>query len=196
MLRFDLILGISCHLVQSFGKPHSSRSIGSEWGICKNKNTGNRQTTSKHNKTKQQILSPLYATSLHPHSRLSRKNVAAISVDSWIIYIHTCYVMHAVTWFWSHYSDVMMSAMVSQTTTVSIVCPTVGSGSEQRKHQSSASLAFVWGIHGRPVNSSNRRPVTRKVFPFDDVIVDYMFIAYYHFPGAATAMRSSPFVFR
>ena len=95
MLRFDLILGISCHLVQSLGKPHSSRSIGSECGICKNKNTDNRQTTSKHNKTKQQILSPLYATSLHPHSRLSRKNVAVTSVDSWIIYIYIYMLCHA-----------------------------------------------------------------------------------------------------
>ena len=41
----------------------------------------------------------------------------------------------------------------------------------QRKHQSSASLAFVWGIHRRPVNSPHKWPVTRKMFPFDDVIM-------------------------
>ena len=43
-----------------------------------------------------------------------------------------------------HYNDVIMSAVVSQITSVSIVCSTVGSGADQRKHQSSASLV---GIH-------------------------------------------------
>ena len=42
---------------------------------------------------------------------------------------------------------------------------------DQRKHQSSWSLAFVWGIHRWPVNSPHKGPVTRKVFPFDDVIM-------------------------
>ena len=40
-----------------------------------------------------------------------------------------------------------------------------------RKHQSSASLAFVRWIRGRPVNSPHKWPVTRKMFPFDDVIM-------------------------
>ena len=44
-------------------------------------------------------------------------------------------------------------------------------GADQRKHQSSASLAFVRGIHRWPVNSSHKGPVTRKMFPFDDVIM-------------------------
>ena len=64
-----------------------------------------------------------------------------------------------------------MSTMASQITGVFIVCPIVGSGTDQRKHQSSASLAFVRGIHQRAVNSPHRRPVTRKTFPFDDVIM-------------------------
>ena len=46
-----------------------------------------------------------------------------------------------------HYSDVVMSAMTSQITGVSSVCPTVCSGADQRKHQRSASLAFVRGAH-------------------------------------------------
>ena len=45
------------------------------------------------------------------------------------------------------------------------------SGADQRKHQSSASLAFVLGIHRGPVNSPHKWPVTRKMFPFDDVII-------------------------
>ena len=48
---------------------------------------------------------------------------------------------------------------------------TVYSGSDQRKHQSSASLAFVRGIHWWPVNSLQKWPVMRKMFPFDDVIM-------------------------
>ena len=40
-----------------------------------------------------------------------------------------------------------------------------------KKHQSSASLAFVRGIHRGPVNSPHKWPATRKMFPFDDVIM-------------------------
>ena len=64
-----------------------------------------------------------------------------------------------------------MSAMASQITGVSIVCSTVGSGGDQRKHQSPASLAFVRGFHRSSVNSPHKGPVTRKMFPFDDVIM-------------------------
>ena len=42
-----------------------------------------------------------------------------------------------------HYSDVIMSAMASQITGVSIICSTVGTDGDQRNNQSSASLAFV-----------------------------------------------------
>ena len=81
-----------------------------------------------------------------------------------------------VTFVWSrwHYNDVIMSAMATQITGVSIVCSSVGSGEDQRKHQSPASLAFVLGIHRWPVNSPHKRPVTRKMFPFDDVIMGWM----------------------
>ena len=71
----------------------------------------------------------------------------------------------------SHYGDVMMNAMASQITRLTIVCSTVYSGAGQRKHQSSASLAFVRGIHRWPVNSPHKGPVTRKMCPFDDVIM-------------------------
>ena len=64
-----------------------------------------------------------------------------------------------------------MNTMASQITSVSIVCSAVGSGADQRKYQSSASLAFVREIHRWPVNSPHKAPVTRKMFPFDDVIM-------------------------
>ena len=62
-----------------------------------------------------------------------------------------------------------MSAMASQITGVSIVYSTFCSGTDQRKHQSSASLAFMKGIHRWPVYSPHKGPVTRKMFPFDNV---------------------------
>ena len=49
------------------------------------------------------------------------------------------------------------------------------SGTDQRKHQSSASLAFVWGIHLWPLNSPHKGSVTRKMLTFDDVIMKYEF---------------------
>ena len=58
-----------------------------------------------------------------------------------------------------HYADVIMSAMASQITSLTIVYSTVYSGSDQRKHQSSASQAFVWGNHQSPVYSPHQGPV-------------------------------------
>ena len=70
-----------------------------------------------------------------------------------------------------HYDDVTMGAKASQITSLTIVYSTFYSGADQSKHQSSASLAFVWGIHRGPVNSPHKWPVTRKMFLFDDVIM-------------------------
>ena len=64
--------------------------------------------------------------------------------------------------------------MASQIDGMTIVYSTVCSGADQRKHQSSASLAFVRGIHWWPVNSPHNRPVTWKMFPFDDVIMYHL----------------------
>ena len=71
----------------------------------------------------------------------------------------------------SHYDDVIMSTIASQITSLTIVYSTIYLGADQSKHQSSASLAFVWGIHRGPVNSPHKWPVTRKMFPFDDVVM-------------------------
>ena len=62
-----------------------------------------------------------------------------------------------------HYSDVIMSTMMSQITGVSIVCSTVCPGADQRKHQSSASLACVRGIHLSPMDSLTRASNTENV---------------------------------
>ena len=72
-----------------------------------------------------------------------------------------------------HYNDVIMGAIASQITSLTIVFSTVYLDTDQRKHQSSASLAFARGIHRRPVNSPHKWPVTRKMFPLDDVIMSH-----------------------
>ena len=76
----------------------------------------------------------------------------------------------------THYDDVTMSGMASQITSLTIVYSTVYPGADQRKQQSSASLAFVRGIYRGPVNSPHKWPVTRKMFPFDDVIMTVFII--------------------
>ena len=75
----------------------------------------------------------------------------------------------------SHYDDVIVVTMASQITSLTIVYSTVCQGADQRKHQSSTSLAFVRGIHRWPMNAPHKGPVTRKMFPFDDV---FMYILY------------------
>ena len=70
-----------------------------------------------------------------------------------------------------HYGDVIMGVLSSQITSLTIIYSTVHSGADQKKHQSSASLTFVRGIHRWPVQSSHKWPVTRKMFSFDDVIM-------------------------
>ena len=71
-----------------------------------------------------------------------------------------------------HYNDVILSSMAPQITPRLFT-----QGAHHRKHQSSASLAFVWGIHRWLVNSLHKGPVTRNKFPFDDVIM-YVFFWY------------------
>ena len=71
-----------------------------------------------------------------------------------------------------NYDDVIMTMLASQITSLTVVCSIVYSGVNQRKHQSSASLAFVREIHRGPVNFPHKWPVTRKMFPFDDVIMN------------------------
>ena len=92
----------------------------------------------------------------------------------------------SMTLQWRH-ND--MIAMASQITSLTIVYLIVYSGTDQRKHQSSASLAFVRGIHRGSVNSSHKGPVTRKMFPFDDVIMTNRF-ARKIYPGPLYTKRT------
>ena len=69
-----------------------------------------------------------------------------------------------------------MIAIASQITSFTIVYTSVYPGADQSKDQSSALLAFVRGIHRWPVNSPHKGPVTRKMLPFDDVIMIMTFL--------------------
>ena len=66
-----------------------------------------------------------------------------------------------------------MGAITFLITSLNIVYPTVYSGADQRKHQSSASPAFVQGIHRWPVISPQRAS-KGKMFPFDNAIMNIM----------------------
>ena len=71
-----------------------------------------------------------------------------------------------------------MGAIASQITSLTIVYSTVYSDADQRKHQSSTSLAFVWGIHRVPGTGEFPTQMAsnteNKIFPFDDVILNNM----------------------
>ena len=99
-----------------------------------------------------------------------------------VLHVHTYYA-ELLQWHRYHsmidpvprkkkqYNDVIMGVIVSQITSLTIVYSTVYSGADHRKHQSSASLAFLRGIHRGPVNSPHKWPVTRKMLLFDNVIM-------------------------
>ena len=109
---------------------------------------------------------------------LGMKEICLLWHRSWFFFkmnVYFCHNMSIAVYsrakYENHYSDIIMGVIASQITSITIVYSTVYSGAVQRKHQSSASLAFVWGIHWWLVNSPYKWPVTRKMFPFDDVIM-------------------------
>ena len=104
---------------------------------------------------------------------VNHTNLFYIRFKSHSIRIGKWETLHTVV---DYYSDVIMGTMASQITSLTIVHSTVYSGANQRKHQSSVSPAFARGIHRWPVNSSHKGPVTRKRFPFDDVIMLMLYL--------------------
>ena len=111
-------------------------------------------TTTKHSKAKTScIFLGIYCM----HTRLA-----------WCSWFIGCGLV--ITKIKIHYSDVILRAMAFQITNLTVVYSTAYSGADQRKYQSSASLAYVRG----PVNSPHKRPVTRNMFPFGDVIMKHL----------------------
>ena len=93
-------------------------------------------------------------------------------------YIVMIILAYTTLWGLVHYGDVIMGAIASQITSLATVYSIVYTDADQRKHRSSASLAFVRGIHRGPVNSPHKWPVTRKMVPFDDVIIYFLWQQY------------------
>ena len=98
-----------------------------------------------------------------PGERSGRLSVAWVLAQTWcegrVIYNASVDGYMAI-----HYNGVIMGVMASQITSLTIAYSTVYSGADQRKHQSSASLAFVRRIHQWPANSPHKGPVTRNCF--------------------------------
>ena len=104
---------------------------------------------------------PIYhATSrrVWAHSLFDRKKVG----------IYMCDLARSI---FNQYSGVIMGTMASEIISLTVVYSTVYSGADQRKHKSSATLVFVGAVHRWPVNSPHKRPVTRKMFRFGEVII-------------------------
>ena len=115
-----------------------------------------------------QFQSVHFSKKLYYESKRFSFRISHISVQGHLVY---CEKQIAHWQVKIHYGDVIMGKIASQITSFTIVYSSVYSDADQRKHQSFTSLAFVRGIHRGPVNSPHKWPVTRKMFPFDDVII-------------------------
>ena len=91
-----------------------------------------------------------------------------------------------------HSDNFIMETIASQITSLPIVYSAVYWGADQRKHQSSASLAFVRVIHRGPVNSPHKWPVTGKMFPFDDIIMNIYFMCTRTMPFGHSSFHGAP----
>ena len=106
------------------------------------------------------LLCSSYQSMLHSWIQLQVRHITDIPIKlPYLQNVHTYYI------------DVIMSAFASKLTSLAIVYWTEYSGADQRKHQTSVSLAFLKWIHRWPVNSPYKGPVTWKMSPFDDVII-------------------------
>ena len=68
-----------------------------------------------------------------------------------------------------HYNEVIMGAMATQITSLTNVYSNVYSGADQRRHQKLRITGFCVG--NSPVTPTHKWPVTWKMFPFGDVIM-------------------------
>ena len=121
-----------------------------------------------------------------PHSCTRLQPVCS---NRWINISYVCWHSREAS-ISTHYDDVIMTMLASQITSLTVVYLIVYSAVNQRKYQSSASLAFVREIHRGPVNFPHKWPVTRKMFPFDDVIM----IWYMHNPLIKRSWRKWYFI--
>ena len=120
------------------------------------------------------LAGPIFISYLHIVSR--RCVVCKFSLQNskfWIFAIFLiCNSDFVVIWLgmW-HYRDVIMGMMASQITSLTIVYSTVIQAQIKENIKAQRHWPFLWGIHRSPVNSLHKWPVTRTMFPFDDVIM-------------------------
>ena len=114
---------------------------------------------------------PRQSNDYYECSHIRRETICEIVYDRKCVRLRSRKYTHEVLFgsVSQHHNDVIMGAMASQITSLTIVYSTVYSATNQRKYQSSVWLAFLEGIHRWPVNSLHKGPVTRKMFSFDDV---------------------------
>ena len=90
---------------------------------------------------------------------------------------HTALGVHALThwpwgkWYYLHYSDVIMGTIAYQITSPTAVYSTDYSDADQIKKSKLRVTGLCVGNSAGPVNSPHKWPVTRKMFPFDDVLM-------------------------
>ena len=110
----------------------------------------------------------------HCKNRVDKPYEAAtVSQQTAYIFHEICRTfMGDVEWLIVHYNDVIMRAMASQIPDIPIVCSIICWGTD-KKHQNFESLAFVRGLHRWQVDSPHKGPVPRKMFPFDDVLMQW-----------------------
>ena len=111
--------------------------------------------------TKYRCLALVVCCVVHPPlGKLPYRDTSNATMWSRGFYLIRCLIFH-------HYDGVIMGTIASQISSLTIVY----FDADQRKYQSSASLAFVRGIHRGPVISLHKWPVTREMLPFDDVMM-------------------------
>ena len=99
-----------------------------------------------------------------------------IKTSNQIVHSELGYV-HINVWGVFHYTDVIMSMIASQITSLAVVYSMVYSGADQRKTSKLRVTGLCAGNSPGPVKSPHKGPVTRKMFPFDDVIMYVRFCA-------------------
>ena len=75
-----------------------------------------------------------------------------------------------------HYCDVIMGAMGRKSPASWLFTQPLIQAQINQNIKAPRHWPFVRGIHRLPVNSPHKWPVTRKIFPFDDVIVNNMHV--------------------
>ena len=85
---------------------------------------------------------------------------------------------HGMNATWRHYDDVIMSEVASQITSLTIVFTQPFIRAQIKENIKAPRHWPLCGIHRWPVNFPHKWPVTRKIFPFDDVIMNYRLLMF------------------